>query len=126
MSEIENYFDSSVAVKELKDTDFDEYATSNIKNKHTGMVLYYAPWCGYCKRIKQDYERAAKISLFCDFFAFNCEKNKHHYNKIKQDTPELIQGFPTIILYKNGEPYEKFDKERTVDKFLSACMEMCK
>ena len=125
MMETENYFDGSI-VKELEDTDFNEYATSSIKNKQTGMVLFYAPWCGYCKRVRDVYEKAANISLFCDFLAFNCERNKRHYNKIKQDTPELVQGFPTIILYKNGEPYEKYNDERTVENFISACMKICK
>jgi len=123
MEDIENYFNTKF-IKELSENDFDKYAVCNLKNnKITGMLLYYAPWCGYCKKVKEPFEEVAKTaSLMCDFMALNCEKQKPQYIKIRDDTPELISGFPTIIIYKDGKPYEKYNDERTTEKLLKTCM----
>lgn len=135
--ESEDYFGSDHRfVRELSPSDFDEDAPWQLKpvvdsktgEKYpaTGMLLFYAPWCGYCKRTKDPWMEAAKLGGFCDFFAFNCEKNKAHLEKIKADMPQLVQGFPTIVLYKDGSPDEYYQGERTAQAFVTACMGLCK
>ena len=113
-------------VKELAKKDFDSVAPWKLKSDSaSGLVLFYAPRCPYCKDVAPIFEKAAKNVGFCDFFAFNCEKYKNHVMKIKEDMPGLIQGYPSIIIYKNGLPEEYYSGERTPEAFLSVCMKNC-
>jgi len=128
-SEINDYFGPKHRfVIELKPEDFDENAPWRLKPRketgklQSGMVLFYAPWCDYCKKVKEPWIKAAKTTGFCDFYAFNCEKYKNHLSKIKSDMPQLIRGFPTIIIYNDGEPNEYYKGERTVESFVKECM----
>jgi thiol-disulfide isomerase/thioredoxin len=112
-------------VKELTPKDFDSIAPWKLKDKGNGIMMLYAPWCHFCKALKPDWEKAAQISGFCNFYAFNCEKHKSHLSKIREDMPELVTSYPTIIIYKNGEPVETFNEDRTVDALVKACMRSC-
>lgn len=41
----------------LTATNFD----SVLKQESSALVMFYAPWCGHCKRMKPEYEKAAAI-----------------------------------------------------------------
>jgi thiol-disulfide isomerase/thioredoxin len=126
----DDYFgDNNRYIKELKPSDFDSTSPFNLK-KIKGMmpncfVLFYAPWCPHCKKIAPEYEKAAKLAAFCDFCAFNCEKHAGHTQKIREDLPELIRGYPTVIMYKNGEPVEYYEGEKDAQKIVTAATRFC-
>ena len=42
-------------VVELGDSDFD----SKLADMDTALVMFYAPWCGHCKRLKPEFEKSA-------------------------------------------------------------------
>ena len=61
------------------------------------LVLYYAPWCGHCKKLmpefqqfQQSYDGPVTIK------AVDCDANKELAQK------HNIQGFPTIRYYAHG------------------------
>lgn len=62
------------------------------------LVDYWAPWCGYCRRIGPAYDRIA------DQFG-----NEIHVVKINIDDEPLlahqehIEVIPTLVLYKGGK-----------------------
>lgn len=85
-------------------------------------VMYYADWCGHCKRTKPFLEEAmteykGKIQIVM----IDAEDAKHAA-LVKQ---EGISGFPTIRYYKGGMPkvgkkaeYEEYDGDRSKAGFL--------
>lgn len=86
------------------------------------LVMYYADWCGHCKRAKPQLEAAkgeykGKVKIIM----LNAE-DPENASLLKQ---EDVQGFPTIRYYKSGMPeagkksdYEEYNGERTKEDFL--------
>lgn len=127
--ENKSYFDKSKFVTELKPGDFDPKKSFKLVNHKCSVVLFYAPWCPYCKAMKSKWVELGEMAAFFDVCSLNCEKYKAHYDKIKFDLPELVGGFPTMIVYKNGVPSEKVgegENEREVKHLLETCMRSCK
>ncbi|KAL1490602.1 hypothetical protein ABEB36_013267 [Hypothenemus hampei] len=77
------------------------------------LVMFYAPWCGHCNRMKPDYISAAQ-QLESEGFKkclamVDCTENPTLMEKYD------IQGFPTIKLFKNGIFVTDYKGKRTVD-----------
>ena len=66
------------------------------------LVLFYAPWCGHCKKFHPEYEKAAttlrKENLYLAKVDATVEK--------KLAEKFEIQGFPTVKLFIKGQPIE--------------------
>ena len=108
-------------------TEIDASAFENtpyiLKNKSLSIVLFYADWCGFCKAVIGLWkEFAAKASGMIKVMAFNCANpnNVDHCDKIKRSMPGMINSFPTIIFFKNGEPTESITPEQRNMKDLMA------
>jgi len=124
-----NYFDKCKNIKELSSKDFDKKISFKLKSNEDSFIMFYAPWCGYCKQTKDLWMDLALSSSFKDvnILAFNCEKNKKYLNKLNLDFQKLgkiplIKSYPTLILYKNGLPNKQFNEERNMSnlkKFLN-------
>jgi thiol-disulfide isomerase/thioredoxin len=90
--------------------------------KSPALVMYYADWCGHCKRakpqleaVKGEYKGKVKIVML------NAE-DPENASLLKQ---EDVQGFPTIRYYKSGMPeagkksdYEEYNGDRSKEDFL--------
>jgi len=120
-----SYFSKSKFVKELTPKDFEGVATWRLKDKKCSIVLFYADWCPHCKIIKDEWEKLGEVAAFFEVYSFNCAKYMSHLGKIREDMPELIKSFPTIIFYSGGQPVEAYKGERTHPNFLKACMRVC-
>jgi protein disulfide-isomerase-like protein len=75
-------------------------------NDGTKLVLFYADWCGHCKKIKPEWDKTAKKVNKDDtlMIKVNCgegtDKDQEIMKKYK------IEGYPTIIKFVNGKPQE--------------------
>lgn len=79
----------SSPVKQLTTSTF-----SQVK-KGIWLVEFYAPWCGHCKSLAPEYEKAARaLEGIANIAAINSDSEK---------TDVQIQGFPTIKLFVDGK-----------------------
>ena len=90
----------SSEVLEYKEIDFDAKITSH----DIALVEFYAPWCGHCKQLAPEYEKAATL----------LKKNDPYIPLIKVDCTietavcgdQGVSGYPTLKIFKNGVPSE--------------------
>eukprot|EP00178_Gracilaria_changii_P000355 TRINITY_DN1042_c0_g2_i1.p1 TRINITY_DN1042_c0_g2~~TRINITY_DN1042_c0_g2_i1.p1 ORF type:complete len:131 (+),score=25.89 TRINITY_DN1042_c0_g2_i1:52-393(+) len=100
------------AVAELTDATFEDY----IKGKSRALVMFYAPWCGHCKRLKPDYEKAAQESPEINLARVDCTEHRDLCSKYE------VRGYPTLKLFKGdtaAESTEKYAGARTVEAITS-------
>ena len=96
-------------VLEYKDSDFDY----KIQEHSIALVEFYAPWCGHCKRLAPEYEKAATtlknndppvplIKVDCTAETKTCGKHG-------------VNGYPTLKIFKNGEVSADYNGPRDAD-----------
>lgn len=124
--ESQDFFTGSRSVIELKPSDFDEVKTWTLKKHKCSIVMFYCAWCPHCQAMRETWEKVADMATFFDVCAFNCEKHKAHVLKMNEDMTGFIEGYPTIIIYKNGEPFERYEGDRSVGALLKVCMKSCR
>ena len=102
-------------IKSLMDQNGNNNPTNNPTN--VKLVLFYADWCGYCKKMKPDWNK------FKEKYPNNCEE--YESENITDDIRKkyTIQGYPTIIVvtFNNGKEIQReFNGERTFNGFVEA------
>jgi len=85
-------------VLELGDSDFD----STLEGHDLALVMFYAPWCGHCKRMKPEFEKAGKTLAANDppvtLAKVDCtEAGKDTCGRFE------VRGYPTVKIFRNGE-----------------------
>ena len=92
---------------------------NNNCNKGNWLVWYFAEWCGHCSVMKPEWEK---------FIIQNKKKSNTNVAMVRDDyvqqlnNPPQIQGYPSIMLYKNGKMKKTYEGERNsvgFNKFLS-------
>jgi len=104
------------AVVTLDEKTFDDF----VKNTNLALIEFYAPWCGHCKALAPEYEKAAKQLKGKDQGALakvDCTIEKDLCSRFE------VQGFPTIKVFRNdGSTPSDYDGPRKADgivKFLA-------
>ncbi len=82
------------------------------KNK-IKICLYFAEWCGHCKNFKPTWnllKNKYKKNKNFEFIDYDCTNSNVGDPKDK----DIIEGFPTIIIEKNGLR-KKYNGERNIN-----------
>ncbi|XP_041371887.1 probable protein disulfide-isomerase A4 [Gigantopelta aegis] len=103
--------DEESDVAHLDDDSFSEF----IKKESSVLVMFYAPWCGHCKKIKPEYTDAAKTMKEQNIPGILAAVDATKAKKMGEEYK--IKGFPTVKYFKDGE--FAFDvNERTKEKLV--------
>lgn len=107
--------DEETNVVHLDENNFKVY----LKKKKHVLVMFYAPWCGHCKRAKPEFNRAAesfKDDPRVGLAAVDCTKHQ------SVCSAHSVKGFPTIKYFSYLKTVREYNGGRTADdfaKFLS-------
>ncbi|KAK6644436.1 hypothetical protein RUM43_000703 [Polyplax serrata] len=101
-------------VEHLTDKTFEE----TVKSSKSILVMFYAPWCGHCKRLKPEYEKAAeklkKIKSTAIMAALDATKETKTAKQFN------VNGYPTMKYFENGDfQYDvNFREEKELLNFM--------
>jgi protein disulfide-isomerase A1 len=88
----------------------EEYAFSQLNPL---MILFYAPWCGHCKKFYPEYKKASKELRKKNIYLAKVDATHQRRLKIKN----RIRGFPTVYFYHNGTK-SSYGGKRTKDDLI--------
>lgn len=80
--------------------------------------MFYAPWCGFCKKLKPDYSAAAselkKAQSTRAMAALNVDNSENYSLRVLYN----ISGYPTLLYFKNGAMQFNYGGEYTKNSLV--------
>ena len=77
-------------------------------------VKYFAPWCGHCRNMAEAWsELAVKMNRKANIAEVDCTLNEDICSS------NGINGYPTLILYKNGKKIDEHSGARDIDSLFN-------
>ncbi|CRH01567.1 thioredoxin-related protein, putative [Plasmodium relictum] len=106
-------------VIELTDANFEQLTQISTGNT-TGswFIKFYAPWCSHCKAISKTWiQLAAELKDQINVARIDVTANSKTRKRFK------IEGFPTLIFFKNGKMYDYKNHDRSLEAFKNFALE---
>jgi thiol-disulfide isomerase/thioredoxin len=88
---------------------------NNLKSDGKQLVLFYADWCGHCKKLKPVWDETALELGDKKMIEVPVGGGTPEEKKLMKDYN--VNGFPTIIIFENGQPTGPFNS-RDKSSFL--------
>uniref|UniRef100_A0A914Y5W4 Protein disulfide-isomerase n=1 Tax=Panagrolaimus superbus TaxID=310955 RepID=A0A914Y5W4_9BILA len=101
-------YEKDAGVVILTDSNFDDFLAEN----PTVLIEFYAPWCGHCKTLAPEYEKAAKSLKNVPLAKVDATVETELNKRFK------IEGFPTLKFWKDGENPIDYDGGRDADSIV--------
>ena len=96
----------------INDTNLNKF--NNNHKRGVWLVWFFADWCGHCHSMAPEWKRLIDNNRH----NVNLAKVRDDYqSKIDMDAP--VQGYPTIVLAKNGQVSKVFSGDRTAESLNS-------
>lgn len=87
----------------------------------TKLVLFYADWCGHCKKFKPIWEETAKeINKGGKKIMISVNVGEKDDMSGKISEKYKVDGFPTVVIFTNGKMSGSYDGPRTKEGMLEA------
>lgn len=85
------------------------------------LALFYADWCGHCKKIKPVWDEVSKEvnegeATGVKMIKVNCSNPAENEAQKAVMEKYNIQGYPTILVFENGK-HSEYSGERTAEAF---------
>jgi len=114
-------FGINAHIGELKGSfEIEAYDNKNKSDSEQLLIMYYAEWCGHCKRTMPEFKKLMNdYSGNVKIIAIDSEAVENKDLVKSQD----IKGFPTIRYYPSGlsSDYQEYNGGRTYDDFMKFC-----
>ncbi|KAG5464552.1 hypothetical protein LSCM1_00743 [Leishmania martiniquensis] len=100
---------ASAEVQVATKNNFDKVVSSELT-----LVKFYAPWCGHCKTLAPEFIKAAEmLEGIATLAEVDCTKEED------LATQHEIKGFPTLLMFRNGEMVKTYEGPRTATDIVA-------